>query len=78
MIQSYPMTDFFNWIAHIFEDFLFIPLDYIRAWQDHTWWGAQLINFVFILIFTGLFVYWLYKLKIFHEYDKDHTKETHR
>lgn len=75
---SYPLTDFFYWIAHIFEDFFLIPIDYIRHWQDETWWGAQGVNFIFIFIFSALFVYWLYKLKIFSDYDKQHTKETHR
>ncbi len=78
MYPSYPLYDFFKWLEHIFEDFLLIPFDYIREWQDHTWWGANLINFIFIAIFFGLFLYWLYKLKVFHEYDQENTPETHR
>lgn len=70
--------NFFEWIAHIFQDFFFIPFEYIRHWQDHTWWGANLINMFFIIVFTGLFFYWVYKLKIFQDYDKDNTPETHR
>lgn len=78
MNPSYPVYDFFQWIAHIFEDFLFIPIDYMRHWQDQTWWGANLINWVFIIIFLLAFGYWLNQLKLFYEYDKENKPETHR
>lgn len=73
-----PAADFFHWIAHIFEDFLLVPLGYLRHLQDQTWWGANLINWVFIAIFFVLFFYWLHKLKVFADHDKKHTPETHR
>lgn len=75
---STPAADFFHWIEHIFEDFFFIPLEYLRHFQDNTWWGGNVINWIFILILFGLFCYWLYKLKIFYDYDEEHTPEDHR
>lgn len=78
MYYSYPAYDFFHWIAHIFEDFFFIPIEYLRHLQDQTWWGANMVNWVFIIIFFVLFFYWLYKLKIFHDYDSEHTPENYR
>jgi len=78
MQENYPLYDFFKWIEHLFVDFLFIPLDYIRALENESWWGANLFNWVFLLIFFVLFGYWLYKLKVFHEFDKENVKETHR
>lgn len=78
MYPSYPVYDFFQWIAHIFEDFFFIPLDYIRHWQDQSWWGANLVNFIFLGIFFVFLFYWLYKLKVFYDWDKENIPETHR
>ena len=78
MIASRPLYDFFQWIEHIFTDFLFIPFEYLRALEDETWWGSNFINLGFLLIFLILFGYWLYKLKVFHDYDSEHVKETHR
>lgn len=78
MNPTYPISDFFHWIGHVFEDFLFIPLEYLRSWQDQTWWGANIFNWIFLIIFFVLFGYWLYKLKVFYDYDKENTAETHR
>lgn len=78
MYPSYPVKEFFQFIADIFVNGLFLPLDWLRYWQDQTWYGANLINWGFLLIFFVLFGYWLYKLKIFHDHDKHHTHEAHR
>lgn len=78
MKPSYPLYDFFKGIQALFEDFLFLPLDYIRHWENQTWFGANLLNWVFLIIFFILFGYWLYKLKVFYDYDQENTPETHR
>lgn len=78
MYPSYPVKEFWHFIAHIFEHGFFVPLDGLRHWQLSTWWGANLINWVFLLTFFVLFGYWLFKLNIFHEHDKQNTHETHR
>lgn len=77
-MNHYPLYDFFQWIQHIFVDFLFIPIDHIRALQDETWWGANAINLTFMVIFFILFGYWLFKLKIFWDYDKENTPDFRR
>lgn len=77
-MYSRPAYEFFHWIGHVFQDFLLVPLHYLRHFQDQSWWGANAVNWVFLAIFFVLFGYWLYKLKIFHDHDQEHTPETHR
>lgn len=78
MNLNYPLYDFFQWVERIFDNFLLVPFEYLRAWENETWWGANFINWIFMAIFFILFSYWLYKLKVFHDYDKENVKETHR
>lgn len=78
MVENYPLYDFFRWIGHIFEDFLFIPIDQIRHLQDESWWAANAINWVFMIIFFVLFGYWLFKLKIFYDHDKNNLPDFRR
>ncbi|NEV92874.1 uracil phosphoribosyltransferase [Psychroflexus sp. YR1-1] len=61
------MKDFFQGIASLFEDVLFIPLDALRALQDDSWWAANALNFVFVLIVFVAFFYWMKQLKKFDE-----------
>ncbi|SDG80063.1 DUF6341 family protein [Psychroflexus sediminis] len=61
------MKDFFQGIASLFEDFLFIPLDALRALQEDSWWAANGLNFVFVLIAFAAFFYWMKQLKKFDD-----------
>ncbi|SEA49280.1 DUF6341 family protein [Psychroflexus halocasei] len=64
------MKDFFEAIQSLFEDVLFLPFDALRTLEASTWWGANAINWLFILITAVAFVYWMMKLR-----DYDDTKE---
>ncbi|MBZ9652712.1 DUF6341 family protein [Psychroflexus montanilacus] len=65
------MKDFFEGIASLFEDFLFLPLDALRELQDDSWWAANGLNFVFVLIVFVAFLYWMKQLKSFDENDQE-------
>ncbi len=65
------MKDFFEGIASLFEDVLFLPLDALRELQDDSWWAANGLNFVFVLIVLVAFVYWMLQLKSFDENDQE-------
>lgn len=65
------MKDFFEGIASLFEDVLFLPLDALRELQDESWWAANGLNFVFVLIVLVAFVYWMLQLKSFDENDQE-------
>ena len=40
----------FEGIQTLFVDFLFLPLDFLRKLELSSWLGANLINWVFIII----------------------------
>ncbi|MGB8703496.1 MAG: uracil phosphoribosyltransferase [Gillisia sp.] len=71
------MTDFFHGIAWLFENILFIPFDFLRHLQADTWWGANIISWIFLLIGAAAFTYWMLQLKKFHdEGDEDRGENT--
>lgn len=58
---------FWEGIASLFEDVLFLPYNALRTLQDQTWWGANIISWILLLIGAVAFIYWLKKLKDFNE-----------
>ena len=70
------MKAFFEAIAYLFEELLFIPLNMLRELELTSWFSANLFNWFFVFIaFVGLF-YWLSQLKKFNdnnEEDRDST-----
>lgn len=70
------MTDFFRGIQTLFEDFLFIPLDFLRNLQLDSWWIANLINFTFLIIGMLAFGYWLKQLKHFQDEEKENASHS--
>ncbi|MGX1025195.1 DUF6341 family protein [Psychroflexus sp. MBR-150] len=68
------MKDFFEGIASLFQDFLFIPFDFLRIdIQPESWFAANVVNFIFLLIGLVLFIYWMKQLKIFSK--SENTEE---
>lgn len=65
------MKDFFEGIAWLFEEVLFIPLDALRELELNSWWAANAINFIFILIGLAAFFYWMKQLKKFNDNDEE-------
>lgn len=60
------MKDFFEGIASLFQDVLFIPFNILRKdLQPESWFAANGLNFVFLLIGFVLFAYWMRQLKIY-------------
>ncbi|CAM3342836.1 DUF6341 family protein [Aequorivita lipolytica] len=56
---------FWEGIASLFENVLFIPYDALR--EIDSWWLANIFSWVFLLIGAAAFIYWLSKLKNFNE-----------
>lgn len=66
------MKDFFEGIASLFQDFLFIPFNILRReLQPESWLAANGLNFVFLLIGFAFFAYWMMQLKSFNEDTSD-------
>lgn len=69
------MRDIFEGIQSFFEDFAFAPLDYIRNLELDSWWLANLINWIFMLVAFAAFLYWMKQLKKFKD-NNEENKET--
>ena len=44
------MTAFFEGIQYLFVNILFAPLDFLRHLELVTWFGANTINWIFMII----------------------------
>ncbi len=62
---------FWEGIASLFENVLFIPLDAMRELQLDSWFLANIVSWIFILVFAVLFIYWMRMLQVFHEHNED-------
>lgn len=70
------MKDFFEGIASLFEDVLFIPFDLLRDLELESWFLANFMNWIFVLIAFVAFLFWMMQLKKFNdnnEEDRDPT-----
>ncbi|RAV29400.1 DUF6341 family protein [Sinomicrobium soli] len=61
------MKDFFEGIQYLFEHILFIPLHALRDLELQSWWAANTLNWIFIIICMCAVVYWILQLKKFNE-----------
>ncbi|KIX20483.1 uracil phosphoribosyltransferase [Flavobacterium sp. 316] len=70
------MKSFFEGIASLFVDFLFVPFDGLRKLELSNWWAANTLNWIFILICCGAMVYWIKQLNIFKANNEDEQDTT--
>ena len=61
------VKDFFYSIAWLFEEILFFPLDLLRIIQYDSWFFANIMSWIFILIGIIGAIYWLKQLKKFDD-----------
>ncbi|CAM2735709.1 hypothetical protein SAMN05444143_101166 [Flavobacterium succinicans] len=61
------MKAFFEAIQFLFVDILLKPLDWLRDLELISWFGANTINWVFMIICAAAMVYWIKQLQIFDE-----------
>lgn len=67
------MRAFFEAIQWLFVDFLFKPLDWLRALELETWAGANLVNWIFMAICFGAAYYWIKQIQLAKEADEQDT-----
>ena len=63
---------FWEGIASIFEDVLFIPYDILRKLELDSWFFANIISWILLLIGSAAFIYWMLQLKKFDEDTESH------
>ena len=61
------MKAFFEAIQFLFVDILLKPLDLFREFELISWFGANFINWIFMIICSAAIVYWIKQLQIFDE-----------
>jgi hypothetical protein len=61
------MKSFFEAIQYLFVDILFTPLDFLRSLELSSWFVANSINWIFVIICASALVYWIKQLKIFED-----------
>ncbi|MDG1022901.1 MAG: uracil phosphoribosyltransferase [Flavobacteriaceae bacterium] len=68
------MKAFFEGIAWLFEEILFLPYDLLRQLESSSWTLANSVNWIFLLIGFSALIYWVLQLNLFDkngEEDKD-------
>ena len=53
------MKNLFETIETLFVEFLFLPLDFLRELELSSWFSANIINWIFVIICSYFLVYWI-------------------
>ena len=69
------MRAFFEGIQSLFVDFLFLPLDFLRSLELQSWWLANIVSWVMILICAYYTVYWCKEL-VKHRDNNEENQDT--
>ncbi|VXC09412.1 Uracil phosphoribosyltransferase [Flavobacterium sp. 9AF] len=69
------MKSFFEGIGTLFTDYLFLPYDFFRKMEITNWWGANIINWIFIVICCAAMVYWVKQLNL-HKANNEDVQDT--
>ena len=70
------MKAFFEAIAYLFQEILFIPLNLLRELELTSWFLANGINWVFLGIGFAAMTYWIGQLKKFNDSGEEDTDST--
>ncbi len=70
------MKDFFEGIAWLFEEILFLPFNMLRELELSSWFLANILNWIFIIIAFAAFIFWMLQLKKFNENDEENRDPT--
>jgi len=68
------MKNFFEGIAWLFEEVLFLPYNVLRQLEQTNWTLANSVNWIFLIVGFSAMVYWVLQLNLFEkngEEDKD-------
>jgi Family of unknown function (DUF6341) len=69
------MKAFFEAIQWLFENLFFALHNVLRKFELINWFGANIINWVFMIICTAAMVYWIKQLKL-HEENGEENQDT--
>ena len=61
------MKNFFEGIAYLFEEFLFVPFNILRKLELDNWWLANIVTWLFLFIGICAASYWINQLRVFNK-----------
>jgi hypothetical protein len=61
------MKAFFEGIAWLFEEILFLPYEVLRELELTSWTLANSVNWIFLIVGFSAMVYWVVQLNIFEK-----------
>jgi hypothetical protein len=70
------MKDIFEGIAWLFEEVLFLPYDALRELQLTSWFAANIMNWIFMIVGIAAFIYWMLQLKKFNDNNEEDRDQT--
>jgi hypothetical protein len=70
------MKSIFEGIQYLFVEILFAPLDAIRQLELTSWWAANAINWIFVIICAAALVYWIKQLKLHKDNNEEYQDTT--
>lgn len=70
------MKDFFEAIQWLFEEVLFYPLDALRELELESWFLANALNWIFLIVGFLAFFYWMKQLKGFNDRNEENREST--
>lgn len=70
------MRDFFEGIAWLFENILFYPLDALRALELDSWFLANILNWIFLIVGILAFAYWMKQLQNYNDRNEEKREST--
>ncbi len=69
------MRSLWEAIQYLFVEIIFIPWDFFRELELSSWFGANIINWIFMIICTVATVYWIKQLRL-HEESGEENQDT--
>jgi len=70
------MKEIFEGIAWLFEKVLFVPYDALRELQLTSWFAANIMNWIFLVVGFAAFLYWMMQLKKYNDNDEEDRDPT--
>ena len=69
------MKTIFEGIQWFFENIMFIPQNFFRKLELSSWFGANIFNWIFMIICAYFMVYWIKQLKL-HKNNNEENQDT--
>jgi len=72
------VKDIMYWIQDLVENVLFVPFNTLRSLELESWFGANIMSWIFMAIGFVAFLYWMKELKTYNDNnEEDRTATSH-